>query len=102
MTLLLDEPWISRVTVTPDADQLKVPPHIHESYDETVRVVQGKMKYTINGITKFYTPEDGVISIPKGVLHSFESIQGVGVVFEKQRPWMTRRSSFVGMFFRQA
>ncbi|KIJ66885.1 hypothetical protein HYDPIDRAFT_108831 [Hydnomerulius pinastri MD-312] len=98
MTLLHNEPWISRVEIGPNADQLRVPPHIHEAYDETFRVVQGKMKYTIDGITKIYTPEDGVISVPKGVLHSFESIPGVEAAFEKQRPWMTRRSSFFAMF----
>ncbi|KAF9223674.1 hypothetical protein BS17DRAFT_781046 [Gyrodon lividus] len=53
-----DEPWISRVTVAPDADQLRVPPHIHENYVESSRVVQGKMKYTIDGVSKIYTPED--------------------------------------------
>ncbi|KIJ69416.1 hypothetical protein HYDPIDRAFT_164960 [Hydnomerulius pinastri MD-312] len=84
MTFLRNEPWISRVRITADADQLKVPPHWHETHDEIFQVVQGKMKYMIDGVTKIYTPVDGVIRVPKGVIHSLESIRGVETVFEEK------------------
>ncbi|KAH7916040.1 hypothetical protein BJ138DRAFT_1140524 [Hygrophoropsis aurantiaca] len=83
MTFLRNAPYLARVHITADADLLQVPLHWHETHDEIFRVIQGQMKYTIGSTVKIYVPEDGVIHIPKGVVHAISSIQGVETIFEE-------------------
>ncbi|KAI1613930.1 hypothetical protein EDD36DRAFT_486710 [Exophiala viscosa] len=45
--------------------------HWHESYTEHMRVLHGRVKFTINGTAKVIGPEDGVQIIRKYEVHDF-------------------------------
>ncbi|KIJ69417.1 hypothetical protein HYDPIDRAFT_106021 [Hydnomerulius pinastri MD-312] len=85
MTFLRDGNFLSRVHVAADAEQLHVPPHWHDAHDETFRVVKGQMKYLIGKETHIFTPEDGEVSVPRGVVHALSSVPGAGeTIFEEK------------------
>ncbi|KAH7930822.1 hypothetical protein BV22DRAFT_1190930 [Leucogyrophana mollusca] len=84
MTFLRDSNFLSRVHVAADAEQLYVPPHWHANHDETFRVLQGKMMYLVGKDTRIYTPDDGEVTVPRGVVHSLSSVVGIETVFEEK------------------
>ncbi|KAK4947776.1 hypothetical protein LTR10_013284 [Elasticomyces elasticus] len=45
--------------------------HWHETYTEHMRVLQGQVKFTIDGTAKVIGPEDGVHTIRKYEVHDF-------------------------------
>ncbi|KAJ3735013.1 hypothetical protein DFJ43DRAFT_66019 [Lentinula guzmanii] len=70
-----------------DDDIFQVPLHWHEDHDEIITVLEGKLKVTLGGETKVYTPESGEAFVPRGVPHALESFKGVPcVVTERTNP----------------
>lgn len=80
----------SHISGITEADTLYVPPHWHETHDEIIRVAVGKMEIMLGSSTKVYTPEDGDVMIPKGVVHSLRTFMGVECIFyEKTDPMVS-------------
>ncbi|KAG5639763.1 hypothetical protein H0H81_000043 [Sphagnurus paluster] len=71
----------SEISGDPDAETLYVPPHWHDTHDEILRVVKGKLEITLGSVARVYTPEDGEVLIRKGVVHSLRSLKGVACTF---------------------
>ncbi|THV05734.1 hypothetical protein K435DRAFT_712399 [Dendrothele bispora CBS 962.96] len=97
MTFLRNEPYISRVEIAADADQFFVPKHWHETHDEIMRVVKGKLDIMLGSTWKTYTPEDGEVVIKKGVVHSLRAARGEETVFHERTSPMDGEKE---MFFR--
>jgi len=70
-----------------------VPPHWHDTHDEIHRVVKGRVQATLGSETRIYTPEDGEIFVPRGVVHSLKMFQGEDVIFEEKTKPMVRTTS---------
>jgi len=52
----------------------KVPlPHYHESFDETIYVLEGIMTFTVDGKTE-ELKEGQSLFIPKGIVHGFDNL----------------------------
>ncbi|KAH7870379.1 uncharacterized protein C8R40DRAFT_1268070 [Lentinula edodes] len=64
---------IVKIRGAPDDDIFRVPSHWHEDHDEIMTIYEGRLKITLGGQTKVYTPESGEVFIPRGVPHSIES-----------------------------
>lgn len=47
------------------------PRHYHTEYDETLSVESGRLTLVMNDARWTITPEDGVLLIPRGVVHAF-------------------------------
>ncbi|KAJ9606171.1 hypothetical protein H2200_009132 [Cladophialophora chaetospira] len=45
--------------------------HWHEHYTEHIRVLQGRLKLTLNGVVSIKGPEDGVVTFQKFEVHDF-------------------------------
>ncbi|KAJ8515138.1 hypothetical protein ONZ45_g7404 [Pleurotus djamor] len=100
MTFLRDSDFLTRVVSSPDHPGIEVPLHYHETHDEVFRVIQGRVRYTIGvpgakfraisflkATTRWYTPDDGEIFIPKGTAHSVYVPPGqVSIVEENALP----------------
>ncbi|KAF5384102.1 hypothetical protein D9615_003342 [Tricholomella constricta] len=99
MTFLRNEPYIVRneTSADPDADALYVPPHWHETHDEIIRVVKGKMEILLGSSLRVYTPEDGDVVIPKGVVHSLRTFKGIECIFYERTDPMDEEKE---IFFR--
>ncbi|KIK51410.1 hypothetical protein GYMLUDRAFT_234117 [Collybiopsis luxurians FD-317 M1] len=67
-----------------DDDIFVVPPHWHESHDELITVLEGKLKVTIGSEVKVCTPESGTAFVPRGISHSLEGYKGVPSVFTER------------------
>ncbi|KAJ3897978.1 hypothetical protein F5879DRAFT_673014 [Lentinula edodes] len=67
---------IVKIRGAPDDDIFRVPSHWHEDHDEIMTIYEGRLKITLGGQTKVYTPESGEVFIPRGVPHSIESFKG--------------------------
>ncbi|KAG6907540.1 hypothetical protein DXG01_008576 [Tephrocybe rancida] len=82
-TFLRNEPYIvlNHFSGHADADTLYVPPHWHETHDEIIRVVKGKMEIRLGSSVREYTQEDGDVVISKGVVHSLRTFKGVECTF---------------------
>jgi len=83
MTFLRDSEWVVRNHIS-GGEELNVPAHWHEAHDEYFRILKGKLKVLMGKTWKEYTPEDGEIKIPRGVVHSLRSITGVEVICEER------------------
>lgn len=83
MTFLRNEAYMVKNVTSgdADADALYVPPHWHETHDEIIRVVEGKMEIMLGTSVREYTSEDGDVVIPKGVVHSLRTFKGVACTF---------------------
>ncbi|KAJ3886498.1 hypothetical protein GG344DRAFT_57324 [Lentinula edodes] len=67
---------IVKIRGAPDDDIFRVPSHWHEDHDEIMTIYEGRLKITLGGQTKVYTPESGEVFLPRGVPHSIESFKG--------------------------
>ncbi|GLB39815.1 hypothetical protein LshimejAT787_0703250 [Lyophyllum shimeji] len=97
MTFLRNQAYITKNQVSgdPDADVLYVPPHWHETHDEIIRVVEGRMEIMLGASVREYTPEDGDVRIPKGVVHSLRTSEGVKCTFyERTDPMDDQKEIF--------
>ncbi|KAJ4489929.1 hypothetical protein J3R30DRAFT_3321311, partial [Lentinula aciculospora] len=85
-TTMTFEPQVRIINVKGGADgeRLRTPTHWHEDHDEIITIREGKLKVTIGGEVKVYTPEDGDAFIPRCVPHSLESFKGVSSVFTER------------------
>jgi len=85
-TFLRNEPFLLRVHVVAVHNQetLFVAPHWHETHDELIRIIKGRMEATIGSNTRIYVPEDGEIRFPKHVVHSLRSFVGEEMIFEER------------------
>ncbi|KDQ20409.1 hypothetical protein BOTBODRAFT_123982 [Botryobasidium botryosum FD-172 SS1] len=102
MTFLDDPYWVMRVHIQGNDDIADIPPHWHDTHDEVFRVIKGQIQYTINGVAKTYSPDDGEILIPRRVVHSVKSFEGVEVIFEKGiRPMDNTKELFFRNLFAQ-
>lgn len=45
--------------------------HWHEAYTEHIRILRGRARITVNGVTKIYGPSDGVVTFEKFDVHDF-------------------------------
>lgn len=63
--------------ISPPNSFFSVPPHYHPLTPEIFRVFSGELTATIGGIRRTLRPEDGEITVERGVVHSFESPEGV-------------------------
>ena len=48
--------------------------HWHETHTEYLRVTQGAAKVTLGGQTKIFRPSDGIIVIPRYVIHEWSRV----------------------------
>lgn len=71
---------IVKIRGAPDDEIFRVPSHWHEDHDEIMTIYEGRLKITLGGQTKVYTPESGEVFIPRGVPHSIESFKGEACV----------------------
>ncbi|KAG6816786.1 hypothetical protein H0H87_002942 [Tephrocybe sp. NHM501043] len=97
MTFLRNGPYIvlNHFSGEPDADTLYVPPHWHETHDEIIRVVKGKMEIRLGSSTREYTAEDGDVIIHKGVVHSLRTLKGIECTFyERTDPMDNQKEIF--------
>ncbi|KAJ3488270.1 hypothetical protein NLJ89_g11635 [Agrocybe chaxingu] len=103
MTFLRNEAYLTRIETIPSGntrgDTLSVPPHWHETHDEFLRIVQGRIEALIGSTTRIYVPEDGEICIPKGTVHGFRTFEGEHVIFEERTEPMDEEKE---LFFRNA
>ncbi|KAF8065154.1 hypothetical protein FPV67DRAFT_171422 [Lyophyllum atratum] len=102
MTFLRNEPYMvkNETSADPDADVLYVPPHWHETHDEIICVVEGKMEIMLGSSVREYTPADGDVVIPKGVVHSLRTFKGVACTFyEKTDPMDEEKEIFFRNMF---
>ncbi|KAG6907406.1 hypothetical protein DXG01_009018 [Tephrocybe rancida] len=96
-TFLRNEPYmvLSHFSGHTDADTLYVPPHWHETHDEIIRVVEGKMEIRLGSNVREYTQEDGEVVISKGVVHSLRTFKGVECTFyERTEPMDDEKEIF--------
>jgi len=82
----------SQLNSTADDIAFSVPPHWHDTHDEIHHVIKGRMEVTLGSETKIYTPEDGEIFIPRGVVHSIRAFKEDAIIEERTQP-MVRTSS---------
>ncbi|KAE9406549.1 hypothetical protein BT96DRAFT_934026 [Gymnopus androsaceus JB14] len=84
-------------------ESLSVPAHWHEKHDEVICVLEGQLSVTIGSEAKIYTPETGDAYIPKGVVHSIRSLEGIPCVYtEKTNPAHEKEFDAKELFFRNA
>ncbi|KAG6810170.1 hypothetical protein H0H93_015142, partial [Arthromyces matolae] len=103
-TFLRNEPYVTmnRFSGEPDAYALYVPPHWHETHDEILRVVKGRMEIRLGSSTREYTPEDGEIFVKRGVIHSLRTFAGEECVFyERTDPVDDEKEIFFRNILRQ-
>lgn len=84
--------------VSPTNSFFSVPPHYHPLTPEIFRVFSGEIIASIGGIKRTLRPEDGEITIENGVVHSFESPEGVHTEFAEREHGaevMKRKSFFL-------
>ena len=62
-----------------------LPPHVHDDAEQCVIVTEGEISFTIGGETSTLREGD-VAVVPRGVLHSGESITGEAVFIEVFTP----------------
>lgn len=67
-----------------------MPPHWHETHDEFIRVIEGRMEIMLGSTVNVYTPEDGDVKIAKGVVHSLRTLKGVKCIFDERTDPMVR------------
>ncbi|KAI0838845.1 hypothetical protein F5Y06DRAFT_33657 [Hypoxylon sp. FL0890] len=53
-------------------------PHWHESHTEFLRVLAGRARVTLSGKTFVVGPEEGVVVVPRGVVHEWRRGDGLG------------------------
>lgn len=70
--------------ISPTNSFFSVPPHYHPLTPEIFRVFSGEVIATIGGIRRTLRPEDGEITVERGVVHSFESPEGVHTEFAER------------------
>ena len=68
----------------PSSWLLSVPPHWHEFHDEYMKVLSGKMEFTLEGKTIVLSETDDELCIERGKVHGFTAIKGVKVVFRER------------------
>ncbi|KAF8153187.1 hypothetical protein B0H34DRAFT_95874 [Crassisporium funariophilum] len=85
MTFLKNEFLWTRFHVSASHDEIfDVPAHWHETHDEYIRVVQGRLEVSIGTETRVYVPSDGEAHIPKGTVHSFRCFQREECIFDER------------------
>ncbi|KAF8958096.1 hypothetical protein BDZ97DRAFT_1668891 [Flammula alnicola] len=85
MTFLRNEAYLARVHISViSQDEFYVPPHWHPTHDELFHVIQGRLEVLIGTEKRVYTPSDGEIRIPKGVIHSLRGFRGEECIFEER------------------
>ncbi|MBA2522266.1 MAG: cupin domain-containing protein [Solirubrobacterales bacterium] len=52
-----------------------LPKHFHPVQEERWQVLEGRVKFHLEGIDRILTPEDGVVVVSPGMKHSLESIE---------------------------
>lgn len=94
-TFLRNDKYITRMTISgePGADPFDVPSHWHETHDEYMLVVEGKLEITLGSTARIYTPDDGEVHIPKGTSHSLKGIKGVSTVVQERTDPMVREAT---------
>ncbi|KAF8893020.1 hypothetical protein BD779DRAFT_1508385 [Infundibulicybe gibba] len=99
MTFLRNQPYLARVEIGggPDDDALVVPLHWHETHDEYIHVLEGRLEITLGSHIKSYDHHDGPVCIRKGVVHGLRSARGVRCVFEEKTEPMDEHKE---IFFR--
>ncbi|KAF9011941.1 hypothetical protein BDQ17DRAFT_1233150 [Cyathus striatus] len=96
MEFLRSQPYLTRISIS-GAECLIVPRHWHERHDEYFHIFRGRLWVTIGNTHRWCGPEDGEVKIPKGMVHSLESMLGEEVVFEERTDPMDDEKE---MFFR--
>ena len=64
-------------------EEFNVPAHWHERHDEIFHILEGRVEVRIGKEKRFYTPEDGEITIPRGVEHSLRVVKGEECILEE-------------------
>ena len=64
-------------------EEFNVPAHWHERHDEIFHILEGRVEVRIGNEKRFYTPEDGEITIPRGVEHSLRVVKGEECILEE-------------------
>lgn len=63
-------PRATRITL-PEKSTWSPGPHWHEQHTEYFQVIQGRVSFTINGVSTIVAPEDGVQRVDRFVVHTF-------------------------------
>ena len=71
------ENLIVQVWAAPGAD---IPAHFHPAAEERWSVLDGELRFKVDGKTLTVTPEDGPVVVPPGVKHSMKNKSGRGTV----------------------
>ena len=82
------EQWVeTSYSGQPGSYLLSVPTHWHEFHDEYMKVLRGRMEFTLDGVKTIVSADDDELEIIRGVVHGFSVIEGVEVLFrERTRP----------------
>ncbi|KJA17828.1 hypothetical protein HYPSUDRAFT_46015 [Hypholoma sublateritium FD-334 SS-4] len=100
MTFLTNSSYITRVHIEKDVEEeFNVPAHWHERHDEIFHILEGRVEVRIGKEKRFYTPEDGEITIPRGVEHSLRVVRGEECILEEGTVPMDKEKE---LFFRNA
>lgn len=79
-----------------DSDLLNVLEHWHQNHDEIMEVLEGRMKFLIDGNSVIVSAGDPPLIIPKGHVHGFMAFKGERVTIkESTRP----SGDFKALFF---
>ncbi|KIV98838.1 uncharacterized protein PV09_09409 [Verruconis gallopava] len=75
----------------PDSWVPEIGLHWHKHHDELMKVLFGRVEFTLDGRTVVLTPEDEPLRIPRRHVHSFKFIKGEAATF-------TERTDPAGLF----
>ncbi|KZP34374.1 hypothetical protein FIBSPDRAFT_923902 [Athelia psychrophila] len=80
---LLENPKRIRVHALGTGEAFQAPLHWHAAHDERHTVIKGRFEITQDGISRIVGPEDGVVTTPRGVVHSLRSFEGEEAIIEE-------------------
>ncbi len=80
----------------PDSTVPYVPPHWHKNHDEYMHVTQGRVEFTLDGKSVISKPDDPVLFIPRGHVHSISGFKGEASTFVE---WTMPAGDFKQLFF---
>ena len=101
--LLKNSDWVMRIQTVASqwnstAEDLVAPPHWHDTHDEIHRIIQGRIEMMLGSESKIYTPEDGEIFVPRGVVQSLRMFKGEDLIFEEKTQPMVRTRAGLSSF----
>lgn len=76
--------WAGQIEAegNPDDDEISVPVHWHKKHTERHLVIEGRVEFTINGVTRIFTQGEETY-IPPYTLHGIRGFRGERLVIRE-------------------